>query len=107
MVCYIAASLFLALNVQFANAAGLGNMRVQSNLGATFRGEIDLNQLTPDEEASLTARIPSAEIYRQAGLEYSPAIAQLRVAVGKDGRPVLYLSSTSMIGSTIGLALLK
>ena len=87
--------------IQAAVAVGLGNMRVQSSLGAQLKGEIDITQVGFEEEASLTARIPNADIYRQAGLEFNPAISQLRVAVNKDGKPVIMLSSTEPITEPI------
>ena len=91
----------LMLGSTGALAAGLGSMRVQSNLGAAFRGDIEINQLTPEEEASLTVRIPSAEVYRQAGLEFSPAIAQLRAAVSKEGKASVVLSSANPVSEPI------
>ncbi|MDT3669836.1 MAG: FimV/HubP family polar landmark protein [Aromatoleum sp.] len=75
------------------HAAGLGAISVLSGLGQPLRAEIELNA-TPQELESLSARIASAEAFRQANLSYSPVMAALRLAVEKRGsRAVVRVSS--------------
>lgn len=66
------------------HAAGLGAISVLSGLGQPLRAEIELNA-TPQELESLSARVASAEAFRQANLPYSSALAALRLAVEKRG----------------------
>lgn len=75
------------------HAAGLGSLNVFSGLGQPLRAEIELNA-TPHELESLTAKIASAEAFRQASLAYSPVISALRLAVERRGNgAVLRLTS--------------
>ena len=91
----VGTTLLLSVLASSAQAAGLGALRIQSPLGAYLRGDIEITQLTADEEATLTIRLPSAEMYRQQGLDYTPAHSSLRVALARDGRPVAALTSTA------------
>ncbi len=75
------------------HAAGLGAINVLSGLGQPLRAEIELNA-TPQELESLSARIASAEAFRQANLPYAPVMTALRLAVEKRGsRAVVRVSS--------------
>jgi pilus assembly protein FimV len=48
-----------------ANAAGLGRITVLSGLGQPLRAEVDISA-TPEELQNMTARLASAEAFRQA-----------------------------------------
>ena len=75
-------------------AAGLGRLTVLSGLGEPLRAEVEIISLQPGEEDSLTARIASPETFRQAGIDYSPTAAQVRVAIERrNGRAVVRLST--------------
>lgn len=75
------------------HAAGLGSLNVFSGLGQPLRAQIEL-KATPHELESLTAKIASAETFRQAGLSYSSVMPALRVAVERRGdAAVLRLTS--------------
>ncbi|MDA8258165.1 MAG: pilus assembly protein [Betaproteobacteria bacterium] len=59
------------------HAAGLGKITVLSGLGQPLRAELEVTA-TRDEATSLVARVAAVEAFRQAGIEYSPALANLR-----------------------------
>jgi pilus assembly protein FimV len=76
-------------------AAGLGRLTVQSDLGQPLRAQVEIVSLQPGEEDSLSARIASIEAFRQAGIEYSPSLASIRVSIERrDGKPIVRLSSS-------------
>ena len=78
-----------------ASALALGRITVQSALGEPLRAEIDLPQITPAEAETLRASTASPEVFRSQGMEYTPTINNLRVALQRrpDGSAVLRLSS--------------
>jgi len=81
-----------------AQAAGLGRLTVLSPLGSPLNAEIEIVSLQPGEEDGLSARLASAEAYRQAGIEASSALRTVRFAIVKrDGRPVLRVTSTAPV----------
>jgi pilus assembly protein FimV len=79
------------------NAAGLGKLTVNSALGQVLAAEIDLVSLQPGELDALTARVASPDAYRDAKIEYSAVLRQLRFSVQKraNGQPYLKLTSES------------
>ena len=88
---------FLALPLA-AHAAGLGRLTVQSALGEQLRAEVEITSLQPGDADSLNARLASPEAFRAAGIEYSPTLMSVRVAMDRrDGRPFLRLTSVRPI----------
>ncbi len=76
-----------------AQAAGLGQINVYSGLGQPLRAEIQVSA-TAQELQSLSARIASAEAFRQANLSYGSAVSAIRVSVDtRASRPVIRLTS--------------
>lgn len=77
-----------------AHAAGLGKLTVVSALGQPLRAEIELTA-SREEYSSLSARLASAEAFRNAGIEYSPVLAGIRFALDRraDGQPYLHVTS--------------
>lgn len=67
-----------------ASAAGLGRITVMSGLGQPLRAEVEI-AAAPDELQNVSARLASAEAFRQAGIDYSPAITGLRMSVERRG----------------------
>ncbi|MCX7149168.1 MAG: hypothetical protein NTY05_07110 [Rhodocyclales bacterium] len=59
------------------HAAGLGKITVLSALGQPLRAELEVTA-TQDEGLSLAVKLAAADAFRQAGIEYSPALATLR-----------------------------
>ena len=81
-----------------AQAAGLGRLTVLSPLGSPLNAEIEIVSLQSGEEDNLSARLASADAYRQAGIEPSSALRTVRFAIVKrDGRPVLRVTSTAPV----------
>lgn len=60
-----------------SHAAGLGKITVLSVLGQPLKAEIEVTA-TRDELPSLVAKVAAADAFRQAGIDYSPAMATLR-----------------------------
>ena len=81
-----------------AHAAGLGRLAVLSALGEPLRAEVEIVSLQPGEEDSLAARIASPDAFRQAGIEYTPTLVNIRVAIERrDGKSLLRLTSTQAV----------
>ncbi|MDP1981878.1 MAG: FimV/HubP family polar landmark protein, partial [Sulfuritalea sp.] len=70
------------------HAAGLGKITVLSALGQPLKAELEISA-TRDETPSLVAKLAAAEAFRQAGIEYAPALVTLRFSRDvkeRDGR---------------------
>ncbi len=67
-----------------ASAAGLGRITVLSGLGQPLRAEVEI-AAAPEEIQNMTARLASAEAFRQAGIDYSPSVSGLRMTVERRG----------------------
>ncbi|MCL4748229.1 MAG: pilus assembly protein FimV, partial [Burkholderiaceae bacterium] len=89
----------LAGSASTAWAAGLGRLTVQSALGQPLRAEVEVTSLARDEVASLSAKLGSQDAFRQAGMEFNPALSALRFAIERrdDGRAFVRISSTQPI----------
>jgi pilus assembly protein FimV len=79
-----------------AQAAGLGKLTVNSALGQPLNAEIDLVSLQPGEIDALNARVSPVEAYRDARIEYVPALRLLRFSVEKRANGAPYLKVTSI-----------
>lgn len=76
-----------------AGAAGLGKLTVQSAIGQPLRAEVELSA-SPDELASISAKLASPAAFKQAGVEFASSLAGVRINVDKRrGRPVLVVTS--------------
>ena len=99
----LASAVALALGVglvpQGVEAAGLGRLTVQSALGQPLRAEVEVTALTREEAASLSARLAPPEAFRQAGLEFNPALGGLRFSIERrnDGRTVVVVRSNAPV----------
>jgi pilus assembly protein FimV len=80
-------------------AVGLGRLAVQSSLGEVMRAEIELTDVTPQDAASLRARIASADAYRAAGVDYTAVLAATQAVIVRrpDGRVFLRLTSDRVV----------
>ena len=95
----ISAAMALIVLSPFSYAAGLGKLKVSSNLGEPLIAEIELLSTTPEELANLTAEIASSAAYEAQNIERTSAASLVRVQAGRrgDGTPVLKLSSSQPI----------
>jgi pilus assembly protein FimV len=89
-----ALALALAAFPLVASAAGLGKLTVLSNLGQPLKAEVDISA-TREEVGTLTARIASAEAFRLQGVEFSAALASVRMSIDKrpSGQPYIKITS--------------
>ncbi len=84
----------LCLCSPLASALGLGKLNVQSALGESLRAEIEVTNMTPEEQANLRIRVAPPEAYRAANVDYNPVLPSTRAALEKrDGRLFVRLSS--------------
>ncbi len=77
-----------------AHAAGLGDLRVLSALGEPLRAEIDIVALTPNERDSLSVRVASSEAFREAGIEFNPALIGVKLSIQRRGAKSIILVTT-------------
>ncbi len=91
-----ALAVLLLLMPGFAEAAGLGKLTVSSTLGQPLNAEIDLVSVDKDELATLSTQLATPDAYKQANLQYSPALVGLRMSIEKrpNGKPYIKLTST-------------
>ena len=85
------------------HAAGLGKLTITSALGQPLAAQIELVSVHRDESGSLAARLASQDTYRQANLQYLPALASLRFSIGKraSGQPYVQVTSTRPINEPV------
>lgn len=78
-----------------AYATGLGKLTVLSSLGQPLRAEIELTSPNKEEINSLVPKVASIEAFRQANIEFNPALLSLRFAVEPRGKGyVIRVTST-------------
>lgn len=80
-----AAALSTLLVFSNAYATGLGKLTVLSSLGQPLRAEIELTSPNKEEINSLVPRLASIEAFRQANIEFNPALLSLQFAIEQRG----------------------
>ena len=85
----------LCLATPLVSALGLGRLSVQSSLGEVLRAEIDVTNMTAEEQANLKIRVASPEAYRAANVDYNPVLPSTRATLERraDGRLFVRLAS--------------
>jgi pilus assembly protein FimV len=86
----------LAFAEPSAYAAGLGRLNVQSALGQPLRAELEVTSVSRDEAGSLAVRMASQSAFRQANLEFNPALAALRFDLERRGETSFVVRITSL-----------
>lgn len=81
----IALAISLAFATPAAYAAGLGRLTIQSALGQPLRAEVEVTSVAREEAGSLAVRLASQSAFRQANLEFNPALAALRFDLDRRG----------------------
>ena len=91
----LATAVLLGAWASDAAALALGRVTVQSALGEPLRADIEIVEINAEEAATLRATVASPEAFRAAGLDYSPALANVEITLQRrpDGRHFLQLSS--------------
>lgn len=79
-----------------ADAAGLGRLTVLSALGQPLNAEIELVSVRNEELSTLSVRLASPDMYKQANLQYGAALIGLRLSIEKrpGGQPYVKVVST-------------
>lgn len=98
----VAAIALLSLSASDVFALSFGRFTVQSARGEPLRAEIEISSISTDEEASLQTRIATPATYAAAGLDYNPALPDLRITLAHlaDGRTVIRLSTGRAIAES-------
>lgn len=78
-----------------AQALALGRIAVQSALGEPLRAEIDVPDISPEEAASLRVGLGSSSAFRSAGMEFNPALTDLKITLQRRPNGTAYLRLTS------------
>lgn len=78
----VASSLLLLSN---AHATGLGRLTVLSALGQPLRAEIELTSPNKDEVSSLVPKLASVDAFKQASIDFNPALLSMRFSVEPRG----------------------
>lgn len=89
-------AVLLLLMPWVADAAGLGRLTVLSALGQPLNAEIDLVSVRNEELSTLSVRLASPDMYKQANLQYGAALIGLRLSIEKrpGGQPYVKVVST-------------
>jgi pilus assembly protein FimV len=79
-------------------AASLGKITVLSGIGQPLRAEIELSA-TRAELAGMSARMAPSSAFKEAGVDFAPALVNLRFDIGKrsNGTPIVKVSSAQPI----------
>jgi pilus assembly protein FimV len=78
-----------------AQAAGLGKLTVNSNLGQPLSAEIELLGVQKKELDTLVAKLASSDAFKLANIQYVSALSGIKISVEKkpDGQPYLKLKT--------------
>ncbi|WP_256079017.1 FimV/HubP family polar landmark protein [Massilia sp. YIM B04103] len=69
-----------------------------SSLGQPLRAEIELTAVTPEEAGELAAKLASPDAFRQANIDFNPALLSLKFDVEqRNGRQFIRVSSSQPI----------
>jgi pilus assembly protein FimV len=91
--------LALLLLPSAAFALGLGDVHLNSPLNAPLDAEIELVNATPEDLATLEAKLASKETFARYGLDWPPFLASVRVTRGRsaNGADVLRVESQETV----------
>nr|WP_257225014.1 FimV/HubP family polar landmark protein [Janthinobacterium sp. 35] len=80
------------------SAAELGKITVLSAAGQPLRAEVELSAVNPGEASSLLAKLAPPDAYRQANVEFNPALNALTFAVeNRNGKSFIRISSAQAV----------
>ncbi|UQV47462.1 pilus assembly protein FimV [Janthinobacterium lividum] len=95
----VACAVFLSPAV---SAAELGKITVLSAAGQPLRAEVELSAVKPGEASSLLAKLAPPDAYRQANVEFNPALNALTFAVeNRDGKAFIRISSAQPVAEPL------
>ncbi|MDY7548503.1 hypothetical protein RGU75_20000 [Glaciimonas sp. CA11.2] len=91
-----------------AHAAGFGKLTILSSLGQPLRAEIELTSVAKDEESQLVAKLASADAYKQANIDFNPALLSLQFSIDQRGvRKFVRVTSTQPINEPFVAVLME
>lgn len=92
-------ALGLALAAELAPAAGFGKINVSSALGQPLAAEIDLLNVSPEDLVGMQVKLASPEAFREANVDFSPALSSVRFTIEKrpGGQSYIKVSSNQPI----------
>jgi len=95
----VAVMLASALLLPAGHAAGLGRLAVHSELGQPLNADVDVPAVSREEAPSLQVRLATQAAFKQANLEFNPALTQLRFDLESraDGSYVVHITSAQAI----------
>lgn len=79
-----------------ASAAGLGGINVISALGQPLKAEIDLVSMDAGDKSSLTAKLASPEVFKNAGIDYPYNLPKLKFQIENRASGGSYVKVTSL-----------
>ena len=79
-----------------ACAAGLGGINVTSALGQPLKAEIELVSVDKIDKSTLTAKLASAESFKNAGLDYPYGLPKLKFQIESRANGEPYVKVTSV-----------
>lgn len=83
-----------APGADFGVSTALGTLHVLSALGQPLRAEVEVGALPRGEEEVLAARLASTDTYRQAGIEFNPALIGIGMSIQRrDGKPIIAVTT--------------
>ena len=95
-------SFFLWIAGPMAHGAELGPLTVRSYVGQPLNAEIEILSLQPGEEKGLYARLAPRAAFGNAGLEYNPALTDMRLSIERDaGRRLIRLRTSRPVSEPI------
>ena len=82
-----------------AHGAGLGRLSVHSELGQPLSADVEVPAVGRDEAPSLQVRLATPAAFKQANLEFNPALTQLRfdLEARADGTYVVHITSAQAV----------
>jgi pilus assembly protein FimV len=82
-----------------AHALGLGAAKVLSPIGQPLLAEIDITEISAEEASNLQVKVPGAEAFKAAGVDYSRIASDVQVTLQKraNGRSYLRLASNQTV----------
>ncbi len=80
-------------------ATGLGGINVSSNLGQPLKAEIELVSVDKSDKSSISAKLASADAFKNAGIDYPYSLPKLKFeVVNRDsGEPYIRVTSAQAI----------
>lgn len=96
------AAIVMAFTPIIVNAASLGKLTINSNVGEPLNAEIELIATAKDDLSSITASIATDETYSLQGMQRSPLLKDVRLDFGRktDGTAILRLATKQPVNTS-------